>query len=305
MSEPPLPPRQGVGASCVGLPPGPWPRLIDFLLERFPAIAQPEWAARMARGDVLDDAGRSVTPGQPYQAHRRLYYYRSLPAEAANPARETVLFEDDWLVVADKPHFLPVTPTGKYLHETLLVRLRQKLGLDALAPLHRIDRETAGLVLFAKQRASVPHYAALFATRGVHKTYEAIAPWRAGLAFPLTRASTLVGAGHFMQMRELEAGPEAQANAHTTIELLETRGALARYRLQPHTGKRHQLRVHMAALGLPLLGDRIYPELLPEGGDDPAHPLRLLAQSLAFTDPVTGQARHFTSRQALNFPDTA
>ncbi|MBX3654595.1 MAG: pseudouridine synthase [Ramlibacter sp.] len=302
-----LPARQGVGASCVGLPPGPWPRLIDFLIDRFPGVAPTEWAERMARGEVLDEAGRPVGPTQPYPAHGRLYYYRSLPHEPANPVQETVLFEDDWLVVADKPHFLPVTPTGKYLQETLLVRLRRRLGRDDLVPLHRIDRETAGLVLFAKQRASVRRYADLFATHGVIKTYQAIAPWDASLPFPQTRASTLEEAGHFMKMQERppEPGAAEAPNARTTIELIETRGALARYRLHPLTGKRHQLRVHMAALGLPLLGDRIYPRLLPEGGDDPTNPLRLLAERLAFTDPVTGQAREFTSEQQLHFPGPA
>ena len=213
-----------------------------------------------------------------------------------------MLFEDELLVVADKPHFLPVTPSGNYLQETLLVRLRRKLGLDALTPLHRLDRETAGVVLFAKQPATCARYHALFVDREVAKTYQAIAPGNALLHFPLTRTSTLVTSDQFMQMREAPDDASRKPNARTEIELMETRGSHGRYRLRPHTGKRHQLRVHMAALGLPILGDRIYPNLLPQGGDKVDNPLRLLAESVAFRDPVTGKNRSFASRQQLHFP---
>ena len=297
-----LPVRDGVGPSQVALPVGDWACMLDFLVQRFPAISPTEWSARMAAGDVVDATGQRVAPAQPYAPFRKLYYYRTVPNEAANTAQASVLFEDELLVVADKPHFLPVTPSGDYLQQTLLVRLRRQLGLEALTPLHRIDRETAGIVLFAKQPATCAGYHALFAGRAVAKIYQAIAPSSPLLLFPLTRASTLVTSDHFMQMREAAAAPGRQPNALTEIELLETWKNRGRYRLRPLTGKRHQLRVHMAALGLPILGDRIYPCLLPQGGDEIGNPLRLLAESIAFRDPVTGQARSFTSRLRLHFP---
>lgn len=299
-----LPARDGVGASCVSLPAGPWPRMLDFLVERLQAVTSEEWAARMARGDVFDALGQPVPPDQAYQPYGKLYYYRSLPAEAPNPAQAQVLYEDELLLVADKPHFLPVTPTGKYLQETLLIRLRRQTGVDTLTAVHRLDRETAGVVLLVKQPQFRGHYTQLFAERAVHKTYQAIAPWRPDLPLPATRESTLVDAGHFMQMQELppDHPQSARPNAVTAIDLLETQAPYARYRLQPLTGKRHQLRVHMAALGRPICGDRIYPELLPENTDDRGNPLRLLAESIAFDDPVTGEARRFESRQALVFP---
>lgn len=299
-----LPVRDGVGPSQVALPPGDWRCMLEFLTERFPAIPGSEWTERMARGDVVDAAGQRVAPQQPCAAHRRLYYYRSVAHELPNPAQACVLFEDELLVVADKPHFLPVTPSGDYLQETLLIRLRRQLALDALTPLHRIDRETAGVVLFAKQPATCAGYHQLFAGREVDKTYQAIAPSDPLLQFPMTRANRLVAGDHFMQMREAppDAAVARPANASTEIELMETRGSQARYRLRPATGKRHQLRVHMAALGLPILGDRIYPNLLPRGGDEVDNPLRLLAESIAFRDPVTGESRHFTSRRQLHFP---
>lgn len=303
-----LPVRDGVGPSQVGLPPGGWSCMLDFLVERFPAICASEWTARMAAGDVVDRGGQRVTPQQPYVPFGCLHYYRSVPNEIRNAAQASVLFEDELLVVADKPHFLPVVPSGNYLQETLLVRLRRQFGLDRLTPLHRIDRETAGIVLFAKQPASCAAYHALFADREVTKTYQAIAASNTLLQFPLTRSSMLVTSGHFMQMREAPDGASSngkQPNALTGIELIETRGSHARYRLRPLTGKRHQLRVHMAALGLPILGDRIYPSLLPQGGDEIDNPLRLLAENIAFVDPVTGEKRSFASRLQLHFPAAA
>ena len=294
------PTRQGIGPSCVGLPAGPWPTLLDFLAERFPGVTPQTWLARMARGDVIDEQGSPVLPQRatqaPYAEHQRLYYYREVPNEPPIPFAEVVLFEDAHLLVVDKPHFLPVVPSGGYLRETVLVRLKKKLGLDDLVPIHRIDRDTAGLVLFSKQKASRAAYCALFSQHQVRKTYEAIALWRPGLSWPQTRASRIREAGHFMLQHEVPGLP----NAVTHINVLEVRGGLARYQLQPVTGQRHQLRVHMLALGLPILNDGLYPTLSPEGQVDPARPLQLLAKRLEFIDPVCGEPRQFDSERGLN-----
>lgn len=297
-----LPVRDGVGASTVSLQPGPWDTMLDFLAERFPALSAAEWRARIDAGEVVDGHGRAITATQPYAPHGKLHYYRDVPGEPVSAERLPVLFEDELLVVADKPHFVPVTPSGRYLQQTLLVRLRRQLDLPTLTPLHRIDRETAGVVLFAKQPAVCGGYKALFAGRQIDKQYEAIAPAGTALRFPLTRKTFMADADHFMQMREVPAGHPGAREAHTDIELLETQGPWARYRLHPLTGRRHQLRVHMAAMGLPMLGDRIYPQLLPENTDDPTNPLRLLAQRIAFRDPVTGQERCFASERRLAYP---
>ncbi len=300
-----LPIRDGVGASQVALPAGHWACLLDFLVERFPAISPADWIRRMDAGDVVDAGGHVVAARQAYVPHGRLYYYRTVDNESPNAAQATVLFEDEHLVVADKPHFLPVTPSGQYLQETLLIRLRRQLGVPALTPLHRIDRETAGVVLFGKQPGMRAAYQTLFAGRHVTKHYEALASSDTRLQFPLTRTSTLQTSDHFMQMREADVAAGAKPNAHTDIELMETRGPWARYRLRPSTGKRHQLRVHMAALGLPILGDRIYPTLMGMGGDEPANPLRLLAASIAFRDPISGEERSFASCRELYFPGSS
>ena len=290
-----LPTRHGVGPSCVGLPAGDWPTYTDFLVQRFPAITREVWLERMAAGLVVDEFGTAVTPGRPYRGHMRLYYYRALAIEPHIPFEAAVLFQDEHLVVADKPHFLPVTPSGRYLQETLLVRLKNQLGLDSLIPIHRIDRETAGLVLFSVKPAERDAYQALFRRHEVSKHYEAIAPWRAELQFPLMRRTRIVEGEPFFRQREVPGEP----NSVTQVDVLEVMGEQARYALRPVTGKKHQLRVHMNALGIPIINDRIYPPVPVTLDDDFTRPLQLLAKSIAFADPFSGQARQFDSRLSL------
>lgn len=282
------------------LPQGPWSRAIDFLVQRFPSVSADIWLQRLQAGDVINDQGQVLAPDAPYIVGQRLYYFRAVEIEPPIPFEAVVLWQDDHLLVVDKPHFLPVMPSGKYLQETVLIRLKKALQLDTLVPIHRIDRDTAGLVLFSKQVATRGAYQELFRTRQVDKTYECIAPWNPHLAWPLRRESRMVEARHFMQQCEVDGAP----NALTDITPLEVHGQLARYALKPITGQRHQLRVHMAALGLPLLGDGIYPTLTPEGVPDYTRPLQLLAKTIVFTDPLRGEARQFSSaRQLLSWVD--
>jgi tRNA pseudouridine32 synthase/23S rRNA pseudouridine746 synthase len=309
--RPALPTRDGVSPSCVALPSGPWPTVLAFMAERIPAVSHADWAARMARGEVVDAQGLPVPPDAPYRPQTKLYYWRSLPFEHRVPFEERIVFQDAWLVVADKPPFLPVTPKGRYLQETLLVRLKRRTGIDTLVPMHRIDRETAGLVVFTIQPHTRNAYQGLLRDKAVRKTYEAIARHDPAQAFPQRRVSRLEEGPNFMAMHEVPVGPEAPANAETLIECLETDPAtgLARYRLTPISGQKHQLRAHMAALGLPLLGDQIYPVLRPplppEQPPDFSEPLQLLAQALAFTDPITGQDRAFHVGRSLSLANAA
>lgn len=205
-----LPIRAGVSPSCVSLPGGDWPTLTEFLVERFPAISRAVWLARMAGGEVMDEFGQPVTPERPYRGHMRLYYYRALPPETRIPFEEELLFQDEHLVAVDKPHFLPVTPSGHYLQETLLVRLKNRLGLDGLSPIHRIDRETAGVVLFSVQPQERAAYQDLFRQREVDKAYEAIAPWRADLTFPRISRSRIVEGQPFFARPKCLACPTAK-----------------------------------------------------------------------------------------------
>ena len=295
----PLPTRDGVGPSCVGLPSGPWPTIAEFLVERFPAISRATWAARIAAHEVVDEYGVPVTAGRPYQAPLRVYYYRSLDAEVRIPFEAQVLHRDDHLVVVDKPHFLPVTPTGKYLQESLLVRLKRQLKLDDLVPLHRIDRSTAGLVLFSVQPDTRGAYQAMFPQRRITKHYEAVVPWQEGVSsVPEIYRSRLVDDDHFMRVKETAGEP----NSETRLAVQEANDRHALLKLSPVTGRKHQLRVHCMALGLPIVNDPIYPTLLPADSDDFAQPLQLLAKSVEFIDPLSGDVRRFESPRSLALP---
>lgn len=295
----PLPTRDGVGPSCVGLPQGPWPTIAEFLVARFPAITREAWMARIEANDVIDEHGVPVTAQRRYQAPLRVYYYRTLDAEVRIPFDEQVLFQDDQLVVVDKPPFLPVTPTGKYLQESLLVRLKRKLKLDDLVPLHRIDRSTAGLVLFSVRPETRGAYQAMFPERRIAKHYEAVVPWPPGVSsVPGTYRSRLVDDEHFMRVKEEEGEP----NSETRIVVQWAEGGHALLDLSPVTGRKHQLRVHCMALGMPIVNDPIYPTLLPQGSDDFDKPLQLLAKSVAFQDPVSGELRSFASPRSLSLP---
>ncbi len=314
-SLPALPARQGVSPSSVALVPGTWPTVLDFLQTRLPHLPEGEWLRRLQQGDVLTPDGKAVHADTPYTAcqrhHAKLHYWRSVASETAIPFEATVVYQDEHIVVADKPHFLPVAPTGAYVQETLLVRLKQQLGISTLAPMHRLDRETAGLVAFTVQPHTRHAYQALFKDRLVEKTYHAVAAWNEAHVWPQHHASHLHEGHHFMTVVE-SPGP---INAETHIHLLDhcAQRQLGLYQLKPLTGQRHQLRVHMLALGLPLMNDRIYPVLLPEWkaeqtanmSDAERHeylysnPLQLLARSLSFTDPISGQSRHFESQRRL------
>ncbi|SCK40753.1 tRNA pseudouridine32 synthase / 23S rRNA pseudouridine746 synthase [Variovorax sp. HW608] len=295
----PLPVRDGVGPSCVVLPAGDWPTVLDYFVHRFTAVTRAQWQSRMGAGEVVDAHGVPITETRRFEAQLRIYYYRQLDSEPRVPFEEQVLFHDEHLLAVDKPHFLSISPVGKYVQETLLVRLKRKLGIDELVPLHRIDRETAGVVLFSVQRASRGAYVQLFAERMIEKRYEAIVHRSADFAPPAVRVSRLEDDDtHFMRMREVPGEP----NAKTRIEVLGTGTDWAHLSLSPVTGRRHQLRVHCQALGMPIRNDAIYPVLRPEGCDDYERPLQLLARELRFRDPLSGVERFFASKRSLALP---
>ena len=298
MSVSPLPMRAGVNASCVALPNvAHGLTILAFLQQRFPNMAASVWQERMRAGLLVDENGLAVGEADALSSRlgMHLYYYRDVPNETPIPFQAEILYEDEHLLVADKPHFLPVMPAGEYLQHTLLVRLRRAFDLPDLAPLHRIDRETAGVVMFAKHEAVRGAYHALFRERQIHKQYEAIARWRPDLAYPFEHASCLQESGDFFRMGEAEG----VVNSRTIVNVLEHNEAWARYLLSPISGKRHQLRVHMAALGMPLLYDSLYPQVRPVNSGDYAQPLQLLAKSVRFVDPITQAEQRFVSRQQL------
>lgn len=282
--------------SRLQLPPGNWVSLLEGLCARFPRIDRLQWESRFARGRVQDAQGRALTADMPWQVGLEIRYFREVADEPVIPFVETILHHDAHLLVADKPHFLPTAPAGAFVRETLLARLVERTGNTELVPLHRLDRLTAGLVLFSTQAETRDAYQRLFRERRIEKTYEALAPALPDLRFPLERNSRLQPGEPFFRMVEGSGEP----NARTRIEVIDAHGPVWRYRLAPESGRKHQLRVHMAALGAPILGDGFYPQLQdrPQGEGEP--PLQLLAQALAFDDPLTGQRRSFRSARTLS-----
>lgn len=286
---------EGVSPSCQWLPVGAWETVLDFLAERYPGVGAAAWRSRMRKGEVVDERGRRLDEGSPYRAGACIFYYREIEAERRIPFDESVLYRDENILVADKPHFLPVAPSGRFLHETLLVRLRKQGQPEHLAPVHRIDRETAGVVMFSLNAATRGVYASLFQERKVEKVYEAIGRTLPSLNLPLTRRSRIVRGEPFFRMKEVDGEP----NSETHIDVVEMRDGVTRYRLSPVTGRKHQLRLHLSALGVPIFNDRLYPVVSPVEDDDFSRPLKLLAKSVAFRDPVTGRELYFESGRKL------
>ncbi|MEW2411779.1 RluA family pseudouridine synthase [Streptomyces griseoviridis] len=295
----PLPQREGVDPVRVRLPgDGAWATVREHLTHRLSADAA-VIAEMFEQGRIVAADGRPVAPDAPYVPGMFVWFHRDLPTEVPVPFAIEIVHRDDHLVVADKPHFLATVPRGSHVTETALARLRRDLGLPALGAAHRLDRLTAGLVLFTVRPEERGAYQSLFADRRVRKEYEAIAPHDPGLALPRTVRSRIVKERGVLAAYETDGEP----NAVTRVELAEHRRAdgLGRYRLTPTTGQTHQLRVHMNALGVPLLGDPLYPVVTgPVPPGDFRRPLQLLARTLEFTDPITRTEHRFRSTRTLD-----
>ncbi len=285
MRPAPLPVRDGLGPARVRLRGGP---VLAELTARFGALAR----AKVLAGEVVDADGAVVDDATVLPGGASVYLYRDLRDEVPVPFEIPVLHHDDDIVVVDKPHFLATMPRGRHVAQTALVRLRRELGLPDLSPAHRLDRLTAGVLLFTTRRELRGTYQTLWARGQVRKTYLARAAVDPALVFPHVVRSRIV-----KRRGRLQACCEPGApNAETLVELIAPDGG---YRLTPYTGRTHQLRVQMASLGLPIIGDPLYPKIIDVPPDDFSSPLQLLAQRIEFDDPLTGSRREFVSRRAL------
>jgi tRNA pseudouridine32 synthase/23S rRNA pseudouridine746 synthase len=282
----PLPPRDGLGPARLRVRGG---ALGEELLARF----GPDVAAKAIAGEVVDRDGAVLDAGTVLPAGASVYLYRDLRDEVPVPFDIPVLHRDDDIVVVDKPHFLATMPRGRHVAQTALVRLRRELDLPELSPAHRLDRLTAGVLLFTARREVRGAYQTLFAAGAVHKTYLARATVNPDIALPrVLRSRIIKRRGHLQAVEE-----PGEPNAETLVELLSPDGL---YRLTPRTGRTHQLRVQMASLGLAIDGDPLYPNVIDVASDDFSAPLRLLAHRIEFDDPLTGARRRFVSARRLD-----
>ncbi|MFI6156795.1 pseudouridine synthase [Kitasatospora sp. NPDC051170] len=292
----PLPQRNGVDPVHLRLPlEGPWPTVRAYLVERLAAVGAERVDAALRGREIVGEEG-PVGPEEPFRPGAHLWFYRDHPEEVHVPFELVVLHRDEHLVVVDKPHFLATTPRGRHVIETALSRLRHSLELPALSPAHRLDRLTAGLAMFVVRPEDRGAYQTLFRDRLIRKEYRAVAAHDPAVELPRTVRSHIVKERGVIAARELDAPP----NSESRIDLLEHREGLGHYRLRPLSGRTHQLRLHMSGLGLPILGDPVYPVVLPEPApDDFRRPLQLLASSVEFTDPLTGREQRFETRRTL------
>ncbi|MEW4982100.1 MAG: pseudouridine synthase [Cycloclasticus sp.] len=267
--------------------------VLEYLIIKFPYVDAKIWQQRMADGKVHWHDGSLITTRSPFKPQQRVYYYREVDSEPSIPFEETILFQDQHILVAYKPHFLAVTPGGIYVNECLQNRLQRSTGIKALQPLHRLDRVTAGLVMFSVNPSSRHRYHHLFETRQIHKTYQAIAK--------ISHGEKLLAQEWDIKNRIVQGEPrfrmqvtKGEANSHSVIRCLQQSIQHALFELNPVTGKTHQLRVHMQELGWPILNDKYYPKLQPLSADNYSAPLQLLAKELQFVDPITQQPRSFS-----------
>ncbi len=304
----PLRPRNGVGATRLRVPQtGQWSTISEYVVARFAYLNTEVLLTRFDRGGVVNADGNPLTRDTPLGSETFIWYYRDPPIEHEIPFEPEVLYQDDHLLVVDKPHFLPTTPAGMFVQNTALVRLRNRLENDDLTPIHRLDRHTAGIVMFSTRPETRGAYQTLFARREVSKEYEALAgkpndwdskaPTLDGRPFPIKVRSHIHKQRGVLRVQELADKPP---NAETVIKLLGENDDKLHLLLLPRTGQMHQLRVHLASLGAGIVNDPFYPVLLDEAPDDFDRPMQLLARSIRFVDPVTRTRREFTSRRLLS-----
>ncbi|MDJ0409198.1 pseudouridine synthase [Rhodococcoides fascians] len=293
--QPPLAKRYGLDPARVRMPEdGSWPTVREFLTATEQRISPGRIDEMLAAGEVVDMGG-PVSADAPYVPGDAVWFHRDLPMETVVPFDISIVHRDDAVLVIDKPHFLPTIPRGGHILQTALVRLRLELGLPQLVPAHRLDRVTAGLVLFVVDPSLRGAYQTLFQDRKVHKEYEAIAANEPSLALPTEVRSRIVSDKGQFTACEVAGEP----NAHTVVELLEHREGIGRYRLTPSTGRTHQLRLHMNSLGIPILGDDLYPTASGRAVDDFTAPLQLLASAIEFIDPISKAVRRFETQRSL------
>ena len=309
----PLPPRDGLGASRVRHnEPEPITafafisRLVATQRHRHPDDDDAAVLRRFNEGLVVLIDGTPLKPSTPIAAGTDVFFYRHPAPEPPVPYEIETVFEDDNILVVNKPPFLATMPRAAHITETATVRLRRATGNEEITPAHRLDRMTSGLLLLTKRREIRGAYQELFARREVHKRYEAIAADN-GVTAPLVWRSHVEKLRGEIASREIaSAEPNSETLLRSVRRLAPTEEQrlqrihgvphpLSRYVLEPVTGKTHQLRVHMCSAGVPILGDPVYPTVQAFDDEDFTIPLRLTSTGLDFIDPLSGSPRSFAA----------
>lgn len=281
--------------------PSQFPTVLSFLVDHFSQIPPEQWVQRIQDGKVHWQNGELITAETVYRATERVYYYREVMAEQKVPFTEEILHQDAHKIIVYKPHFLPVTPGGNYVNECLVNRLRLSTGIDTIIPAHRLDKDTAGVMLMSVNPDTRHLYHQLFVDGAITKTYQALAKLPLTLIDELKQGIKTLPINWTIKNCIKPAKPsfimqiaDGESNSHSEISLIGVNGDIGLFELSPITGKTHQLRLHMLSLGMPILNDRFYPVLQPKPSTESFElPLKLLAQKLSFIDPVTKQLSHW------------
>jgi len=298
----PLPQRFGLDAARIRTPQpaagaAPWNTLREHLHERLTRVDNVRIDEMFVAGNYVDAAGNPIALDAPFVPDQVIWFHRDLPDEIQVPFDVELLHADERIVVVDKPHFMATIPRGQHILETVLVRVRAELDLPELAPAHRLDRATAGVLMLTTERRWRGSYQNVFRDRLAHKTYLAVAAHRDDLTLPTVVRSHIVKERGVLQAKEFDDRPP---NSESLVEMVERRGERALYRITPRTGRTHQIRLHMARLGIPIRSDPFYPVITDAPRDDFRAPLQLLAESLSFPDPIDGSDRRFDTRRVLD-----
>ena len=305
----PLPIRDGLNASRVRVPAEAdgisaiafIRHLIESQTHRHPDDDDAAIAARFTDQLVVTRDGSPLAPQQPLPAGTDVWFYRTPREEPPIPGKIGIVHQDDDLVVIDKPHFMATIPRGQHITQTATVQLRKMLGIPELVPAHRLDRLTAGLLVFTTRPDIRGAYQDLFQHRRVTKRYLALAPI-INLDFPHTIKNRILKEPGIVQAWVVDGEP----NAETIVEGIEPTSLfddlgrqLGVWKLRPITGRTHQLRLHLNGLGTPIVGDSLYPVFTRPADDDFSHPLQLLSSELQFIDPLSREERAFSTKLRL------
>jgi 23S rRNA pseudouridine1911/1915/1917 synthase len=291
-------------------------RLERYLSEKIRRLSRERLHGIIQRGVLCEE--RRLKPSTPVYPGLSFHIRRPASAEPETPTELPALFQDDWLLVLDKPAGLPIHPTARYHKGTLVSLLRERFGETFAEPAHRLDRETSGLVVCGRTTESCRVLGRLFVSRDVHKEYLAICEGHPpedsfSVDAPIAEGTVLIRIA--VRIDPVE-GKESRTRFQVLQRFTREGQPFALLRCYPETGRQHQIRIHLREAGFPLVGDKMYgPDpgyfdrfskhcLEPEAWVKlrlPRHALH--AAHISFPHPGTGQTVSFASPLPADLQD--